>query len=264
MSEWRPRRFRPAREDPATQAAPRGIASRAGALERPAPQDGDLGLARVRVHRLRDRRRGRDQDPGAHPDRGWASRAGPTGQSPTAAPQHAQEMVLIQSARATARPVRAFRAVVVDAQRRLAARARHAELREPASSLANTSRISADGHSALLGFEIAGNRATRRSPSGTHARGHGRRPRGPSRFHGRTVRRRERRKGRSTRSSSATTSKALSHVAPITLIILLITFGALVAAGIPILLALTAVLGTIGIVGAGQPHLRRSTARSTR
>ncbi len=36
---------------------------------------------------------------------------------------------------------------------------------------------------------------------------------------------------------------------PITLIILLIAFGALVAAGVPLLLALTAVMATIGLVG---------------
>ena len=42
--------------------------------------------------------------------------------------------------------------------------------------------------------------------------------------------------------------RALVTSLPITLIILLITFGALVAALIPLLLALTAVLGTIGIV----------------
>ena len=35
---------------------------------------------------------------------------------------------------------------------------------------------------------------------------------------------------------------------PLTLIILLIAFGALVAAGIPLLLGLTAVLGTLGLV----------------
>ena len=35
---------------------------------------------------------------------------------------------------------------------------------------------------------------------------------------------------------------------PITLIILLVTFGALVAAGIPLLLALTAVFATFGLV----------------
>ena len=43
--------------------------------------------------------------------------------------------------------------------------------------------------------------------------------------------------------------KALITSLPVTLIILLIAFGALVAAGVPLLLALTAVMATIGIIG---------------
>jgi RND superfamily putative drug exporter len=49
-------------------------------------------------------------------------------------------------------------------------------------------------------------------------------------------------------------SKALTLSLPATLLILLVTFGALVAAGIPLLLGLTAVLGTLGLV-AGVSHL---------
>jgi uncharacterized membrane protein YdfJ with MMPL/SSD domain len=49
-------------------------------------------------------------------------------------------------------------------------------------------------------------------------------------------------------------SKALSLSLPATLLILLITFGALVAAGIPLLLGLTAVIGTLGLV-AGVSHI---------
>ncbi len=40
---------------------------------------------------------------------------------------------------------------------------------------------------------------------------------------------------------------------PITLIILVLTFGALVAAGIPLLLALTAVFATFGLVALLEP-----------
>ena len=36
---------------------------------------------------------------------------------------------------------------------------------------------------------------------------------------------------------------------PVTLVILLFAFGALVAAGIPLLLALTAVIGALGLLG---------------
>ena len=44
-------------------------------------------------------------------------------------------------------------------------------------------------------------------------------------------------------------AKAGTLSLPITLVILVIAFGALVAAGIPLLLALTAVIATFGIVG---------------
>ncbi len=50
-------------------------------------------------------------------------------------------------------------------------------------------------------------------------------------------------------SISADFKQALLTSLPITLIILLIAFGALVAAGVPLLLALTAVIGTIGLMG---------------
>ena len=50
---------------------------------------------------------------------------------------------------------------------------------------------------------------------------------------------------------------------PITLMILLIAFGALVAASVPLLLALTAVLATIGIV-ALLSHISPVDNRSTR
>jgi RND superfamily putative drug exporter len=49
-------------------------------------------------------------------------------------------------------------------------------------------------------------------------------------------------------------SKALTLSLPATLLILLVTFGALVAAGIPLLLGLTAVFATLGLV-AGVSHL---------
>ena len=40
---------------------------------------------------------------------------------------------------------------------------------------------------------------------------------------------------------------------PITLLILIVAFGALVAAGVPLLLAITAVIATLGLVGPDQP-----------
>ncbi len=46
---------------------------------------------------------------------------------------------------------------------------------------------------------------------------------------------------------------------PITLVILVIAFGALVAAGIPLLLALTAVFATFGVVGGSATSCRWPT-----
>ena len=51
---------------------------------------------------------------------------------------------------------------------------------------------------------------------------------------------------------------------PITLVILLVAFGALVAAGMPLLLALSAVAATIGLVGASRATSSRSTRRLAR
>ena len=112
---------------------------------------------------------------------------------------------------------------------------------------ANASQVSADGHSALLRFQIR-----------QRQRGDG------SRQAGRSGRRR-RRAGSPGFTlgefGDASTQqqinkvvqddfgKALKTSLPVTLIILLLAFGALVAAGVPLLLALTAVMATIGIMG---------------
>ena len=66
------------------------------------------------------------------------------------------------------------------------------------------------------------------------------------------VRRRERGARRRHRAANDLTSAGVFSI-PLTLIILVIAFGALVAAGIPLLLALTAVFTTFGLAGAAQP-----------
>ena len=67
-----------------------------------------------------------------------------------AAPEHAQEMVLIQSTGSTAADP-AFRAVAVDVQRKLAALPDTQNFESPLAP-ANANQVSADGHSALLRF----------------------------------------------------------------------------------------------------------------
>ena len=69
-------------------------------------------------------------------------------------PKHADELVLVQSDTATATDPR-FRAAVADVQRRLAQVPYTQDFESPYAA-GNSGQISADGHSALLRFKIAG------------------------------------------------------------------------------------------------------------
>jgi uncharacterized membrane protein YdfJ with MMPL/SSD domain len=163
-----------------------------------------------------------------------------------AAPEHAQELVLIQSNGGTASDP-SFRAVVLDTQRRLAA-VPHTQNFESPLVPANAGQISADQRSALLRFQIAGNdeEVMERVKPALAAvddvqKAH------PEFTVGEFG-------DASTQQQindkvQKDFGKALVTSLPITLIILLIAFGALVAAGVPLLLALTAVFATIGILG---------------
>ena len=164
-----------------------------------------------------------------------------------AAPEHAQEMVLIQSTGSTAADP-AFRAVAVDVQRRLAALPDTQNFESPLAP-ANANQVSADGHSALLRYPDSGQRHAR-SWTGS-SRPFRRSPTSQQAHPGFTL-------GEFGDASTQQQinkvvqddfGKALITSLPVTLIILLIAFGALVAAGVPLLLALTAVIATIGIMG---------------
>ena len=153
--------------------------------------------------------------------------------------------MLVQSNSATASDP-SFRAAVGDVQRRLAA-VPYTRAFESPYKPANAGQISADGHSALLRFEIAGDEnqaadrvgATLKATAAAQAANPG--------FTVEQV-------GDASISKqlndsiSKDFSRAFVTSLPITLVILLIAFGALVAASVPILLALTAVLATIGLV----------------
>jgi uncharacterized membrane protein YdfJ with MMPL/SSD domain len=163
-----------------------------------------------------------------------------------AAPEHAQEIVLIQSTGRTATDP-AFRAVAVEVQAKLAALPDTQNFESPLVP-ANAGQISSDGHSALLRYQIAGNDSEtedRVEPAVAAVAA-------VQQAHpGFTL----------GEFGDASTNqqinkvvtddfgKALKTSLPVTLIILLIAFGALVAAGVPLLLALTAVGATIGIIG---------------
>jgi uncharacterized membrane protein YdfJ with MMPL/SSD domain len=163
-----------------------------------------------------------------------------------AAPEYAQELVLIQSSSATAADP-SFRAVVSDVQRRLEALPDTQNFESPLDP-AHANQISDDGHSALLRYQLAGKdsevtdsvkpavaavAATQRAHPGFTLGEFG---------------------DASTNQQIEKVvqddfGKALKTSLPVTLIILLIAFGALVAAGVPLLLAITAVMATIGIMG---------------
>jgi uncharacterized membrane protein YdfJ with MMPL/SSD domain len=160
-------------------------------------------------------------------------------------PKHAEEQILIQSSDRTATEP-AFRAVVADVQRRLKA-VPHTRNFESPYAPGNGGQISADRHSALLGFEIAGdqNEAQDRAQPTLDA---------TSAAQAANPDYAVEQLGSASSEKQLQDSinddfkKAFITSLPITLVILLIAFGALVAASVPILLALTAVLATMGLV----------------
>ena len=160
-------------------------------------------------------------------------------------PKHQVEQVLVQSKTATASDP-SFRAVVGDVQRRLAA-VPYTQSFESPYKAANAGQISGDGHSALLRFEIAGDEnkaADRVQPTlDATAAAQAANPAFTVEQVGDASINKQ-----LNDSISKDFNRAFVTSLPITLVILLIAFGALVAASVPILLALTAVLATIGIV----------------
>jgi uncharacterized membrane protein YdfJ with MMPL/SSD domain len=160
-------------------------------------------------------------------------------------PKHQVEEVLVQSNSATATD-RSFRAVVGDVQRHLSA-VPYAKAFESPYKPGHAGQISADGRSALLRFEIAGDDTQAAARVGATLKATAAARAANPDF---TV---EQVGGASINkqvndSIGKDFQRAFVTSLPITLVILLIAFGALVAASVPILLALTAVLATIGLV----------------
>ena len=121
----------------------------------------------------------------------------------------------------------------------------------------NQSQFSPDGRSALVTFDLLGDDDVIEdnvdAGAGGGRTGSGGQP-GPA---GRAVRRRQHGQGRCRRPSRTTSSKAETLSLPITLVILVVAFGALAAAGVPLLLAISAVAAALGLVGARQPGRAR-------
>ena len=159
--------------------------------------------------------------------------------------QPAKELVLVQSASTTATS-QEFRAAVQDVIERLNAQSAVTNVESPFAA-GNEGRISGDGHSALVQFDIRGKSedaqdkvapilaavaaAEKAHPGFTIEEfGDGSVAKGISDQFGKDL------------------LKAGALSLPVTLGILLLTFGALVAAGIPLLLALTSVFAAVGLL----------------
>ena len=160
-------------------------------------------------------------------------------------PKHQVEEILVQSNSATASDP-SFRSAVGDVQRRLAA-VPYTNAFESPYKPANAGQISADGHSALLRFEIAGDQDQASNRVGATLKATAAAQAANPNFTVEQVGDASINKQLND-SINKDFSRAFVTSLPITLAILLIAFGALVAASLPILLAMTAVLATIGLV----------------
>jgi uncharacterized membrane protein YdfJ with MMPL/SSD domain len=164
-------------------------------------------------------------------------------------PDRANETVLVQASEKSGSTARdpGFRATVDDVVKRVSAQPGVIHVKSPYAK-DNAGQISADGRSALVSFEINGDSdlaEQRVDAVETAVKAAG--ADHPSMFVG--------------QFGDASADKALSKAfgddfakagmlsIPVTLIILVLTFGALVAAGVPLLLGVTAVVGTIGLLG---------------
>jgi RND superfamily putative drug exporter len=154
-----------------------------------------------------------------------------------------KEVVFLQSDKLTVRDPE-FRTAVEDVTGRLS---RVQYVRAVASPLTGAGAVSADGHAALVNFEIAGDSTEATDRVGASlaavAAVQARHPALDVRQLG-----------------DASANKAINEVIsgdlgkagelslPVTLIILIVTFGTLVAAGLPLLIGITAVVAALGLV----------------
>ena len=160
-------------------------------------------------------------------------------------PRHAEEQVLVQTKAGNAREP-GFKAAVRDVEQRLGGVAHVRDVESPYAA-GNEGQISKDGRSALVSFQVRGDfdAAQERVDAPLDAVS------GLQKAHPDL---------RIEQFGDASAGKALQKVfdddfkkaetlsLPITLLILIVAFGTLVAAGLPLLLALSAVAGTIGLV----------------
>ena len=161
-------------------------------------------------------------------------------------PKQASESVLVQSKDQMRANDPAFRAAVGDVITRLKAAGHATEIESPYAK-GNQGQISGDGRSALVDFKVPGDldQSEKNVDSSLGAVAAAQKAHPELRVE---------------QFGDASAAKALNASfekdfqraeqlsLPITLLILVIAFGALVAAGVPLLLGLTAVMGTLGIL----------------
>ena len=154
-----------------------------------------------------------------------------------------EEVVFIQSDKLTVKDP-AFRAAVEDVTDRLSG---IPYVENVSRRCTGDSEVSADGHAALVGFEIARRldrgAADRVDPSLAAVAAV---QDEPSRPRHRAVRRRQRRQGHQRGDHRRPRARPGVLSLPVTLIILTITFGTLVAAGLPLLIGITSVMAALG------------------
>jgi uncharacterized membrane protein YdfJ with MMPL/SSD domain len=159
--------------------------------------------------------------------------------------QPAKELVLVQSSSLAASSA-AFRAAVQDVMRRLEAQPNVTNVESPFAA-GNAGRVSDDGHSALVQFDIRGKLEDAQDKVAPILKTVAGAQQAHSQF---TIE--EFGDGSVAKGISDQFGKDLLKAGalslPVTLGILLLTFGALVAAGIPLLLALTSVLAAMGLL----------------
>jgi uncharacterized membrane protein YdfJ with MMPL/SSD domain len=162
-------------------------------------------------------------------------------------PDQASETVLVQSKGKMKASDPEFRSTVAAVVRGVSGKPGVVEVRSPYARGAD-GQISADGRSAMVQFKIDGDSSlAERRIDAVEAGVQGAARAHPKLFVG--------------QFGDASADKALSKAfsddfskagmlsIPVTLLILVLTFGALVAAGVPLLLGITAVVGTIGLLG---------------
>ncbi len=162
-------------------------------------------------------------------------------------PDDQSEQVLIQAREGQTVDDAAFRAAIDDVEQSLAGEKHVANLSSPLDK-GNEGQISADEHSALVTFEVLGDedKGIERvdGPLAAVADAQEAHP---------DLRIEEFGEASAMKAFDATMEKDFQRAEtlslPITLIILVVAFGALMAAGVPLLLALTAVMGTLGLLG---------------